>query len=299
MEFTHCNASLVESKLIDQLIIKRKALIDTFSQAVSLQIKATKLADEINRDIPTNNAGYIDDFSIVFIQLARALGETSKKRSLPRQSNLVKLSEVQLNAIVTKTVDSNLWEVVFNRLGFFGHMSQEQISLFMNQCRTEPLPFERENIEGTFRNIFENQEKILLDSLLDTVQRLSTSYRSNDTRKFTKKIIIDNALCSFGNTYRLVTHEGLQSLLTLIWRWVLVNKMKVEEDGLRQSGLWHCLNEKVTNSGGDIDELASVFLFDIEFRFFKKRSIHVLLPDGMLNTLNEKLASTKMLYCNE
>lgn len=106
---SQANQALIELKLIDQLIIKRKLLIDTFCQAVELQVKAMKIADEINQDIPTVNSGYIDDFSSIFIQLASALGESSRGRSLPRNGNLVRLSEKELKALVIKTVDSSLW----------------------------------------------------------------------------------------------------------------------------------------------------------------------------------------------
>lgn len=292
---SQANQALIELKLIDQLIIKRKLLIDTFCQAVELQVKAMKIADEINQDIPTVNSGYIDDFSSIFIQLASALGESSRGRSLPRNGNLVRLSEKELKALVIKTVDSSLWVLVFNRLGIFGSMSQLQITQFTKQCKDNTLPFDREHIEGTLRNLFDNQESMLLESLLDTIQEFSTAYVNNNRQQFTKKIIIENAFNPYGESYKLSAHEGLQSLLTLIWRWVLVNRTVIDTDGVKQSGLWRSLEERVQNSKGDLEELNSITLLGIEFRFFKKRTLHVLLPESMISILNDRLASSRML----
>lgn len=136
---------------------------------------------------------------------------------------------------------------------------------------------------------------MLLESLLDTIQEFSTAYVNNNRQQFTKKIIIENAFTPYGDSYKLSAHEGLQSLLTLIWRWVLVNRTVIDTDGVKQSGLWRSLEEIVHNSKGDLEELNSIILLGIEFRFFKKRTLHILLPESMISILNDRLASSRML----
>jgi hypothetical protein len=288
---------LTESKLLDQLIVKRAQLIKTYCDAVKLQQAALRLADEMNNLIPDTHRGYIDDFSTVFIHIAGQLGEHTNRRALPRECNIARMSESDLIHVVTKSVDAQLWSVLFNRLGIFTLMSAEIKAKYRQQFNENPAPFDIEHVHGTMAQIHQNQGAMLIESMLDFVTGQSKHYASNSTRAFTKKIIIENAFSQsmFGDQLNLQTHEKLQTLLTLISRWVYRQRMSVKSNGVQFSEIWDALINKLQEIGLDWDQLRCLQIDGLEFRFFKKGTVHVLISDEMLYHLNKKLSETNTL----
>ncbi|MEZ8028586.1 DUF4942 domain-containing protein [Enterovibrio norvegicus] len=288
------NATVIEVRLIDNLLTQRKNLIANYVESIRLQRAAWEIAGAIDSAIPKHNAGYVDDFSIVFSLLAKRLGESAKKSLFPRTDSLVSLSQDKVTQIVTQVIDGQLWDVLFNRMGFYGAMSSKQKDAFRKSCRENPQPFDRDHLEGTLKAMIRDEDTTLLEALVDTVQSLSSGYRSNDNFLFPRRIIIEQAFSSYGTTFKLATHSTLQTLLTLVWRWALAHKLASDEAGI-SIGLWDQLDALVQNSEGDISRLSAVNLAGIEFRFFEKRTVHVYLSESMLYQLNTKLSETRYL----
>ncbi|MGR5159254.1 DUF4942 domain-containing protein [Vibrio owensii] len=287
---------LIEHKLIDSLIVTRTQLIETYCQSIRLQIESMKLAENINRALPTDNSGYVDDYTTIFLSIAEQLGENTKNRALPRMSNLVRLTEKQLTTTVTKTVDGELWVTLYNRLGMFGIMSPNQIKQFKSQCRTNPLKFQRDNVEATLRQFHCEQEALLLDGLLDIVTGLSSKYASHNRMEFTQKIIISNAYHEYGGTFRLTAHEALQTFLNLLWRFYMMHSLTLSEAGIKQSEIWTELSEVVEASEGDIGKVDNVTICGIHFKLFKNKNIHISLSETILNVINDRLGMTRTLH---
>ncbi|OEE37288.1 hypothetical protein A1QO_04070 [Vibrio genomosp. F10 str. ZF-129] len=286
---------VIEQKLVDTLLVLRSDLIKTYCQSVELQRQSLAIANQIERLIPKKNAGYIDDFDVVFIRLAERLGESSSSRSLPKMSFLLSLSSEKLNKVIQDVIDEHLWSVMFNRLGVFSMMSKLQKDKFTKQCRLDPLPFEKQNVEGTLRSLFSRKEEVLLESLQDSLNDLPNSFQSNDQYKFNKRIIIKNGFISYGDTFKLTTHDSLQSILGYIWQLIYMNGWQVDSNGLKGNFIWDELDTIVSKSNGDISLLDSVEVLGIEFRFFAKKTIHILMPDTLIGALNDAVARTNAL----
>ncbi|UTZ34953.1 DUF4942 domain-containing protein (plasmid) [Vibrio campbellii] len=286
---------LVEQKLIDNLVRQRTEFIETNLQAVMLHKKALELASSIDSGIPTQNQGYIDCFDSVFHSISACLGENTRGRVRPKESFINHKSESELRSLITKAVDGQLWGMLFNRLGFFKHMSKKQQGIFNRACKDNPQPFAMDSIQSTLSGMYENRDSDLLDSLYDTFNDLSAAYVSNDKRKFHKKVVIEDAFLEYGSTFKLRSHEPLETLLTVIWRWVLVNKWGFDESGVKPNDIWSELSSILEHSEQDYDEIRSIKTHGIEFKFFRKKTVHVLFPESMIALLNDQLAKSNAL----
>lgn len=141
---------LIEFKLIDELLLSRNELISTYLHSVALQRESIKIANKIEQLIPQLNASHVDSFDIVFIKLSNRLGEHNRHRQLPAMSNLIQMSEKKLEETVTHVIDGTLWDVLFNRLGFYGWLSNKQKNEFFKICQENPKPFDFQFLGGFF-----------------------------------------------------------------------------------------------------------------------------------------------------
>lgn len=287
--------NLVEQKLIDTLVRQRTEFIELNLQSVLLQKKASALACSIDLGIPSENAGFLDCFDSVFHSISTALGESTKNRVRPKEASVKYKNESDLKAIITKVVDERLWDMLFNRLGLYKSMSKSQQLKFGAACRENPQPFTLQNVQATLQSMYENRESDLLDALFDTFTSLSSTYVSNEQRKFGNKIIIDNSFCEYRDSFALQSHESLEMLLTVVWRWILVNRWQIDETGVSTNKIWEHLSQSLENTDQDYNAIRSIESHGIEFRFFRKKTVHVLFPNSMIALLNGQLAKANAL----
>ncbi|WP_318515667.1 DUF4942 domain-containing protein [Photobacterium leiognathi] len=285
---------LVEQKLIDKLVRHRVDFIETNFQAIKSHREAIKLAELIDDSIPRKNEGYITCFDNVFYSISRAFGENTKGRVRPKEASIKHKNDAEIHAIITKIVDGHLWSILFNRLGLLKKMSRKQQDAFKLDC-CEPQPFVLENIVNTLAAMHENQESDLLNSLYDTFSSLSATYASNNQRKFSNKIIIENTFVEYADSFKLRSHEPLETLLTVVWHWVLMHRWSFDENGVTSNNIWHELSETLSNCDQDYERIRSISSHGIEFRFFKKKTVHVLFPESMISILNEQLSKSDAL----
>ena len=284
------STTITQRKLIDELVVLRKEFIDVNVQSVFMHKKAIKLSQTINNLIPSKNAGYIDVFDTVFYSISSMLGENVRNRVRPKESSIMALSDTDIRLLVTRAVDNCLWNMVMNRLGIFKSMSRVQIMTFKHDSCTNPAPFTLDVITETLLNIATNQQEIMIDALYDTFNDLNSTYVSNKVNMFGKKVIIESAFLTYGDTFKLKSHDNLSVLIEVVWRWVLINKWEVTELGTNENQIWEELSKSMELSLGDYDEIKSIVCCGIEFRFFKNKNVHILFPTSMISILNSQLA---------
>ena len=282
--------ALTEQKLIENLVVLRSQFITANIESIKLHKKAIEISRKINDSIPTINAGYLDDFDTVFYSISAALGENTRQRVRPKDASIMLLSDNDICKLTTKKVDGRLWDVLFNRLGLYKSMSEKQKSDFRRDCCENPMTFTIDVITDTLSNLIVNQESIMLDGLYDTFSSLKSTYVSNDVRMFGKKVVIDNAFLEYGESFKLTTHDKLQSLIEVVWRWILVNKWEMTEVGVNANQIWDDVSKQLEDSEQDYEQIRSIESFSIEFRFFKNKNVHVLFPNSMIAMLNSQLA---------
>ncbi|UKA04978.1 DUF4942 domain-containing protein [Photobacterium damselae] len=287
--------ALTEQKLIEHLVALRNDFITTFTDSVLLHKRTIEIARKINYSIPTVNAGYVDDFNSIFYSISSAFGEFSRNRIRPKESSISSLSDDKIRELITKKVDGNLWDTMFNRLGLYKSMSAKQKSEFKTACNENPMNFTLDAIEDTLISLVSNQEEIMIEGLYDTFSSLDSTYVSNNERKFGKKVIIRNAFHEYGDSFKLTTHQELQSLLEIVWRWILANRWEMTENGVSSNQIWDYLSQQLSQSNQDYDELKSIETFGIEFRFFRNKNVHVLFPESMIALLNTQMSKKSYL----
>ncbi len=289
------NTELIKPKLIEELVQQRADFIELNLQSMLLQKKVIELGLEIDHSIPTQNRGYIDSFDSVIHDISARLGENTKNRTTPKHATVLSYSESKLRETITKTVDGTLWLVLFNRLGLMSAMSREQIAEFRKDCKSNPQPFTLEIVQETLASMYENRYEVLINALFDCFNGLSGTYVSNDRKMFSKKVVIENSFIEYGDNFKLCTHEELETLLAVVWRWVLVNDFHFDKDGLNRNAIFEELSQVMASSSQDYSKVATVHSHGIQFRFFKKKTVHVIFPDYMIQALNDQLAKSKAL----
>lgn len=286
---------IIQPKLIDRLVQQRNTFIEVYLQAIRLHQESIKVADAIDNTIPTQNSGYIDHFGSVFRSVAVELGQVSANSSMPREYFIQSVSESKLRTIITKHVDSKMWKMLFNRLGLLKSMSQAQQNQFFSDCDNRPKTFSLDNVQATLQSLHDNRDSDLLDSLFDVFLGLSSAYASNGKRQIRSKVIIENAFHEYGDTFKLTNHEHLDVLLNVIWRWVLMNNWRFDNNGMSENAIWTEVSNVMEASNQDYDAIGVIHSHGIEFQCFKKKTIHVVLPDSMVSLLNDQLAKTGAL----
>ncbi|MEZ8733602.1 DUF4942 domain-containing protein [Vibrio sp. 10N.239.312.D08] len=287
---------IVERKLLDQLCTLRNSLIETNIQSVKLHKQAAKTAREINYLVPTSNRGYIDDFTVVMIDISNNLGEKSTSRIRVKESTLEFKPDDDIESAIVKSVDGGLWRLIFNRLGFYKSMSKNQKSSFDAQCKANPQPFTLDNVNTTLQSLYENRDADLLEALYDTFGALSSTYVSNNKRMFGKKVIIKDSFCEYGLNFKLSTHGQLETLFTVVWRWILVNQWHFDKNGVTENSIWSELKSQIEDIGQDYHQINSVELkCGIALNFWKNKNVHVLFPESMVDLLNDQLAKNQYL----
>lgn len=287
---------LIEVKLIDQLVQKRTQLIDQYMSAIKLQKSCHQLAEQIDTSIPRANAGYYDDFTTIFYDLNQKLGETSAKRHFHRESSILTMPEEKIAEVITQSVDTQLWSVLFNRFGLKAMMSEKQKQTFSSET---PLAFTSENVKSTLKYWLQQADNIMLNALIDTVTSLGKdSYVSNHRFKVGTRIIIKDSLSRLDPLTLNNTGE-LRQILDFVWHLCFGGGLRAKETGLMDNAIWQEIKTQVSESakdaGGDVTNIESLASHGIQIRFFQNKNAHLLLPDNVVNLLNSKLASENYL----
>lgn len=284
---------LSERRLIDSLITKRQQFIDVYLSSVRLQRQALAISASIDDSVKSGDADGSNSFDLVFYNLAKSLGEVGIHKSLPRFSNLTRLSEEQLTLAVTRVVDNRMWELLFQRLGFYSLMSHSQITEFQHTVANAPPAFDINTVVDTLHYYYRHRDGMLISALMETLSELP-DYVCNDKTKFTAKFTVSDAFYTFNDGYRLDSPSQLQRILNFIWHIILVNEISVDGGGVVASRLWDALSDAVERCS-DIADLYDLDVMGIRFRFFKKRSVHVALPQHIADGLNDSLSKTRAL----
>ncbi|HAS8538248.1 TPA: DUF4942 domain-containing protein [Vibrio vulnificus] len=287
--------NIFEYKVIDHMIANRDKMIEQYYNSLLLVKESVRLANEINDLFGDKHQSFHQSFDTVFYDLNRSIGNSCAKQMYPSASDIVRKTDKQLKDIVTKVIDRDCWKFLYNKLGIIGTMSSQQSKTFYEKLDLEPPTFARGVIEAALVGVFESRHELMFEGLIQTITSADNKYTHNSQFMFGKKFIFENAFYDYGGTFKLHSPSELQTVLSYIWRWVFMNSYQLGQEGITSGNLWSELDKVVQDSKGDIDEIRSVFIMGIEFRFFLKRTVHVLLPDSIRDKLNEDLSKTKAL----
>ncbi|MFG0447420.1 MULTISPECIES: DUF4942 domain-containing protein [Vibrio] len=286
----------VEAKLIESLVQKRTQFIDVYATSLILHKKAIQLSHNIDCLIPDYNQSYPMSFDFSFSKIAQECGETSSNRiRFIREVTLHSMCDEDVIPKVTKVVDGLLWEMLFNRLGLLKLMSKKQSDKFNNDCNENPQPFVLDIVESTLASFYETHGETMLEALMDSFAALSGTYTSNDGVKFGKRVIVDDAFIEYGGHFKVNSFSPLETLLGIVWRWILANRLAINENGLARNGILDELEVALKGAGLDYSEIDNVESHGITFRFFKKKTVHILFPDSMIELMNDQLAKSNAL----
>ncbi|MGR5555710.1 DUF4942 domain-containing protein [Vibrio fortis] len=287
--------NIFEYKVIDHMIANRDKMIQQYHSSLLLVKDSVRIANEINEMFGEKHQSFHQSFDTVFTSLNRSIGNSCAKQVYPSASDIIRKTDKQLKDIVTKIIDRDCWKFLYNKLGIIGTMSTQQSEAFYAKIDLEPPTFARGVIEAALVGVFESRHELMFEGLVQTITNADSKYAHNSQFMFGKKIIFENAFCNYGDTFKLDSPSKLQTVLSYIWRWVFMNSYQLGQEGITSGDLWSELDKVVRDSNGDIDEIRSVSIMGIEFRFFLKKTVHVILPDSIRDKLNEDLSKTKAL----
>ncbi|MEZ8292328.1 DUF4942 domain-containing protein [Vibrio splendidus] len=285
--------SVINPNIIEILVQQRHALIEQYCESVRLQRSSMQIAIAIDKAIPSNPIAMPGSFDTVFYDIAMKLGETSKKRVQPRMSDLIKLTDKKLVSIVTQTVDNNLWEVLFKRLGYFSRMSAEQKRRFDAENAANPLPFTLDNAISTLGDFHQRSKGIIVEGLIDILKQTDSGYSSNSPIKLGRRWIIKNVFSSQSMT--LSSHTPLINLLNLVWQLIEGHALRLDEHGLPTNEIIEDLRTKLSQHQ-DASRLKYVEVYSLRFDFFENGNVHVYFPDTYTRFINNLLAEERSLY---
>lgn len=83
-----------------------------------------------------------------------------------------------------KTLDANLWEYCFDKLGIFMVMNSENIDKLRNEIKTNTPELTAENIETTITKLYDNRAKYFIEGVIETFRGLSVDHKTNTNEKF-------------------------------------------------------------------------------------------------------------------
>lgn len=290
---------LVEQKMIDKLIVKRRELVEVYVTMLQAKRDAMALVVQMQGIIPLGSAMCFDDLTDMPIVINEAFGEKAGHRLSPRDHLLAGKTNEEIRESVTKVIDRRLWDSCYNRMNVYSLMTQEERVAFAKQDCKDVLEFTLENVGATLMNLFNNRHDMMVSKLMKVVISAERSgYKSNEGFKFGPRIVLENACHSLKLSANVITPmSDLYAVLTSLESVVNGHKVYFEDGAFKHARLWNELLEDVTQQGVDIGQLEDVDLraYGIKVRFFKKGTVHLILSSQLIVALNDLLAKTKSL----
>lgn len=282
---------------IDNLCNKRRALIDANMAAIMSLRTSHILCQEIDGIIPVAPDALPDQMMNIYYATKGGIAEYFKAH--PRTSTLIHQSDAHIAESIRLEVDSTLWLMLFNRLNINAMLTGEARTKLYNDLKKECLEFTPENIETTMRELYENRDDALINSLYETVINADTSYASNSNVCFKSRTIFEDALRYTNGCYYSVNQHGpFRDMLKFLSYFVFGERIKTT-DGLKidRDYLFGLVSERFDDHPEDISdpERRVVAFAGGEIRFFKKGNCHLILEPNLVDYLNAVLSKSRAL----
>lgn len=180
---------------------------------------------------------------------------------------------------MTRDIDSQAWALLMEESGLKAFMDAERKRKWNEALEKNDIPeLTVENIESTFRNLYEQRIDMMEDGVIGIYRKLRWCYKSNRPIKFGKKVIINYAI-----DYGYVGHRTTETLEDLE-RVFLIADGKPERDN--RNNLYIRLNEL-----GFPKKNKEVDLGYFTVKGFKNGNIHVIFSNlELVDKLNLILA---------
>jgi hypothetical protein len=189
------------------------------------------------------------------------------------------LSDDAMPKIIAR-LDASCWSKLMHESGLLTFMDAKARADFrekIDKCQTPPLT--RENIEETFRSLYNSRDDMFDRGVIACFKKLSWDYKTNNPVKFGKRII-KTYLTSYGS----FSHSTLNDLDDL-QRVFRVVEGKPEEDHRNcLSSRMYALNGRSNATGTFTDEYMAI-------KWFKNGNGHItFLKERAVDKLNSIIA---------
>ncbi len=288
---------LIKPELIELLCQKRVQLLESFE----LQLKYLKLTHqhcaELDELIPAHPAARYQYLDIIFIQFRQLLGESA--RQSPKDVSILGQNTDKLLAQFTHLLDSQLWEMLFNRLNIESLMSSKKLSEFRNELKAKHRLFDRDTVEATLVALVNDRASMLIESLLDVMSGSDEGYASNSKRAFGRRTIFKEALVlQNGCYYKLNSRSRFKDTVEFLSRCLYSEHVKSADGKIEPASLWQDLTAMFDSPQEALDR--PVYEFSAgRIEFFNNCCAHLYLDTHTVNWLNDQLAGTRSLFGNK
>lgn len=214
-----------------------------------------------------------------------------------RNSNTAKAEFMKLHR-------KDVWKSVFNKTEFHRWLDKKQKAEFIRDIdRNSNIPFTKENIKGTLKNVFLDRDNLFKKSVANVFDDIRSYYsgnanhsegwKTNSNYKVGKKFIFPYG-CElwFGefkmwHSHRIDIYNDLDRIICGI------EGIALEDCRTIQSALKKAFKELGKVEKGSFDNTCESEFFDI--KFFKKGTIHVQFKDkDVLARFNKMAADGRM-----
>lgn len=287
---------LAHFAFIDKLCAKRHALITANMAAIHALRTSHNICSEIDELVPIAKDAHPDSMMNIYFTPKGCISEYFK--ALPRFSKFSASGNLDIEEAIRIEVDSHLWLMLFNRLNVNELLASSTKSKIYNDLKSNCVAFTAENVETTFRELFNHREDALINSLYETVRDADTSYASNSDRCFKRRTVFTQALHHTNGCYYTVNQHGpFRDMLKFLSYFVFGERIK-SLDGIQidRDYLFTLVAKYFDQRPDDISDADSVISFNGgEMRFFKNCNCHLILEPSMVNLLNAFLSKSKAL----
>lgn len=184
--------------------------------------------------------------------------------------------------IFKKEMDREIWQKLMHDSGMISLMNSEQREKWEKSLYTEDMPEAiLDNVLASFEHLHNSSNAIFEEGIVGLFRKLSWEYKTNNPRKFGKKIIIESLVeCTpYGARLR---NNAMSRLDDLTKAFCLLDKKPVPDFRYGSGAAFHDHVNK-HNFDGEI--------FETEYykvKYFKKGSGHVYFKDeSLVDKLNE------------
>ncbi|MFV7772416.1 DUF4942 domain-containing protein [Shewanella marisflavi] len=285
---------LIKPELIELLCHKRAQLLESFEQ----QLKYLKLTHqhcaELDELIPAHPEARYQYLDIIFIQFRQLLGENA--RPSPKDVSILGQSNEKLMAQFTHLLDSQLWEMLFNRLNIESMMSSKKLADFRQDLKDNHRIFVRDTIEATLVALVNDRASMLIESLLDVMSGSDSGYASNSKRAFGRRTIFKEALVLQNGCYfKLNSQSRFKDTIEFLSRCLYAERLKSESNQIVPVSIWQDLTDMFESPLEALDR--PVYEFSAgRIEFFNNCCAHLYLDTTTVNWLNSQLAGTGALF---
>lgn len=189
-----------------------------------------------------------------------------------------------------KSLDSESWNKVLNLTGVLDLIPAEKRTKWGYDIREMKAPeFTKENALNTIEALLAQREDFVADKVYGVFKKLSPDHKTNTGFGFSQKLIIARILdqCNYSGcrTYYSVRHDPCEYLRDLI---ELVRQYR--GDQFKELPQTYLLISRLADNDR-FGEWVSLDGGAIQFKVFKKGTIHILIEDETARGLNRILAA--------